>query len=116
MPPPGFTMIDNDQVISRLPEIGLAAMAVYLVLRRRCNGEGLCWPAVPTIAQEAGVTSRTVRRAVQRLVGASLLEVEPRHDQRGVAVSNHYRVLPHIPRKQADTNDRVGGHKRPHPP
>lgn len=114
--PPGFTMIDNDSVLDRLPEIGLSAFAVYVVLRRRCNDAGMCWPAVETIAQDAGVTDRTVRRAIRRLVLAGMLQIEPQRDRRGLDAPHHYKVLPPIPRKQADTNASLGGQKRPFNP
>ena len=108
-----FTMLDN-AVIDRVPEIGLAATAVYLVLRRHCKCNGVvCWPAVPTIAREAGVTDRTVRRSLQRLVGAGLLQIEARRDRHGLKMANRYKVLPHIPQTQGDTNDSTTGQKPP---
>ena len=112
---PGFTMIDN-AMIECLPEIGLAAGGVYLVLRRRCNGDGVCWPSVPTIAQDVGVTGRTVRAALQRLVAAGLLEIERQRDRRGLKTANRYRVLPPIPRMQPEANNSTTGKKRPSRP
>ena len=42
---PGFTMIDNDAVIARLPEIGGTVVMVYLVLAWHANQEGVAWPS-----------------------------------------------------------------------
>ena len=108
-------MIDN-AVLDRLPEIGLAPMAVYLVLRKRCNSDGVCWPSVGTIATDVGVTNRTVRSALQRLVGASLLEIKMQRDRHGMKIVNLYTVLPLIPRGQGETNDSTIGKKRHHRP
>jgi len=43
---PGFTMLDNDAVLDRLPEIDGNAVKVYLALARRANVEGVCWPSL----------------------------------------------------------------------
>lgn len=56
MPPPGFTMIDNDAVIRRLPEIDGTAIKVYLAIARRADASGCCWPSVETIGGDAGIT------------------------------------------------------------
>ena len=43
------------------------AIAVYLYLRGRANREGVCWPAVPTMARELKMSESTVRRGVRVL-------------------------------------------------
>ena len=48
---PGFTKIDNDGVIDRLPEIDGTALKVLLVLCRRADASGACWPSVSTIGR-----------------------------------------------------------------
>ena len=41
------------------------AIAVYLYLRGRANKEGVCWPAIPTMARELKMSESTVRRGVR---------------------------------------------------
>ena len=41
------------------------AIAVYLYLRGRANREGVCWPAIPTMARELKMSESTVRRGVR---------------------------------------------------
>ena len=65
MPPPGFTMIDNDAVIGRLPEIDGTAIKVLLALARRANTAGRCWPSQDTIASDTGLRPRAVRSALR---------------------------------------------------
>ncbi len=40
--------------------------AILLVLAFRANDEGKCWPSLPRIAREAGVSIRTVTRCLPR--------------------------------------------------
>lgn len=50
------------------------AVAVYIYLADRANRDGECWPAIPTIARELKLSQSTVRRALQDLRKADLLE------------------------------------------
>lgn len=43
----------------------------------------LCWPAIPTIAKELELSQSTVRRALQDLRKAGLLETEQRYRKHG---------------------------------
>ena len=54
------------------------AIAVYLYLRGRANREGVCWPAIPTMARELKMSESTVRRGVRDLERAGFLAVEER--------------------------------------
>ena len=54
------------------------AIAVYLYLRGRANKEGVCWPAIPTMARELKMSESTVRRGVRDLEKAGFLSVEER--------------------------------------
>jgi len=73
---PGFTTIDNDSVIARLPEIGGSAAMVFLVLAHRANGARECWPSLATIGKETRLKRRTVQYAITRLVELDLIAVE----------------------------------------
>ncbi len=41
------------------------AKAVYLYLRDRADPQGICWPALGTIARELSLSRSTVKRAVR---------------------------------------------------
>ena len=75
---PGFTIIDNDTVMGRLPEIPLPAVKVLLVLARRSNGKRGCWPSIESIGRDTGLCVRAVRRAIRDLVGLGLVAISKR--------------------------------------
>jgi hypothetical protein len=89
----GWTRIDN-AVIDRLPQIGLAAFAVYVVISKHANAAGVAWPSVPTIARSTGTTVRTVRRAVATLQAKGLIRVERRKDATGRDAPSRYILSP----------------------
>lgn len=49
---------------------------VLLVLADRANGARFCWPSLPRIAGDTGLSARTVHTAVHRLAGAGLIRME----------------------------------------
>ena len=59
------------------------AKSVYIYLADRANKNGECWPAIPTIARELKLSQSTVRRALQDLRKAGLLETEQRYRKHG---------------------------------
>ena len=59
------------------------AKSVYIYLAYRANKDGECWPAIPTIARELKLSQSTVRRALQDLRKAVLLETEQRYRKHG---------------------------------
>lgn len=54
-----------------------------IYLADRANRDGECWPAIPTIARELKLSQSTVRRALQDLRKAELLETEQRYRAKG---------------------------------
>ena len=68
------------------------AVAVYIYLADRSNNNGECWPAIPTIARELKLSQSTVRRALQDLRKAELLETEQRYRARGGKSSLLFRL------------------------
>ena len=74
-------------------ELHNRAIAVYLYLRGRANREGVCWPAIPTIARELKMSESTIRRALRDLVQEGFLVVEKRKRSSGADSSNKYRVV-----------------------
>ena len=68
------------------------AVAVYIYLADRANKAGECWPAIPTIARELKLSQSTVRRALQDLRKAELLETEQRYRAKGGKSSLLFRL------------------------
>lgn len=65
---------------------------VLLLLANRCNHEsGMCIPKVKNLAEECGMSERTVQRACQDLEAAGLLKIVRRTHQ-GVHTSNQYNL------------------------
>ena len=71
-------------------ELPSRAIAVYLYLRGRANKEGVCWPAIPTMARELKMSESTVRRGVRDLEKAGFLMVEERFRWNKADSSNYY--------------------------
>lgn len=68
------------------------AVAVYMYLKHRADGEGVCWPGVRTIAAELKLSCSTVRRALRDLEQSGWLETSPRWRENGSCSSNSYRL------------------------
>ena len=49
------------------------ARSVYMYLKDRADKDDKCWPAIKTIAKELGLSSSTVKRALDELCQAGLL-------------------------------------------
>lgn len=65
---------------------------VLLLLANRCNSEtGMCIPKVKNLADECGMSERTVQRACQELEVAGLLKIVHRSHE-GVQLSNQYNL------------------------
>lgn len=76
-------------------ELPTRAIAVYLYLRGRDNKEGVCWPAIPTMARELKMSESTIRRALRDLVQKGFLVVEERQRENGADSSNKYALAVH---------------------
>lgn len=64
-------------------ELPHRARAVYLYLSDRANKNGECWPGIRTIARELSLSPSTVRRALQDLRDAGLVETKQRYRNAG---------------------------------
>lgn len=65
----------------------------YMYLKDRADSEGRCWPAIRTIALELGLSRSTVKRALDDLCRAGLLQKDPRWRENGSLTSNLYHVV-----------------------
>ena len=68
------------------------AVMVYEHLLLRSNGEGQCWPAVPTIAKALRISEKTVRRAIKDLEKKGLLTTEQRYRRSGAKSSLMFQI------------------------
>ena len=59
------------------------AIAVYCYLDDRANKDGVCWPAIPTIARELNLSEQTVRRGIRDLEKRGCIKTEQRYRTRG---------------------------------
>ena len=72
------------------------AKSVYMYLKDRADSEGRCWPAIRTIALELGLSRSTVKRALDDLCRAGLLQKDPRWRENGRIQNIPYPVIPGI--------------------
>lgn len=68
------------------------AVSVYIYLSDRANKDGVCWPAIPTIATDLKLSQSTVRRALRDLRKEGLLETEQRYREKGGKSSLLYKI------------------------
>ena len=74
-------------------ELPSRAKAVYMYLRDRSDAEGKCWPGIKTIASDMKLSRSTVKRALDDLCRAGLLQKDPRWRENGSLTSNLYHVV-----------------------
>ena len=74
------------------PDISHRAMAVYMYLKDRSDGQGKCWPGINTIASGLKLSRSTVKRALNELEAKGYLAKMPRHRPNGSSTSNLYTV------------------------
>jgi GntR family transcriptional regulator len=89
---PGHFWADNELADDYLPGIGLHAFAVYMLLCRYADASGRCFPAIPTLAKQLGISKPTVLKAIATLKTAKLVAVEPRAVN-GKTTTNEYQLL-----------------------
>ena len=79
-------------------DLGPSAKTVALALSVFANGQGEAWPSRATLAAGAGVSVRTVVRAIRDLERVGLVDVTR---YRGRTHTNRYRLV--VPLKKRDT-------------
>lgn len=73
-------------------ELSHRAKSVYIYLKDHANKEGACWPGIKTIAAGVSLSRSTVKRALDDLVRAGLVEKSRRWRENGSLSSNLYRT------------------------
>lgn len=87
--------MDKAKVLNRVYASSLPSRAktVMFYLVNRSNKELTCFPAIPTIARETGLSERTVQRALKELCEEGYVEKSPRYRENGGQSSNLYILL-----------------------
>lgn len=73
-------------------ELGPRAKAVYIYLKDHADKDGACWPGINTIAAGVSLSRSTVKRALDDLVRAGLVEKASRWRKNGSLSSNLYQI------------------------
>lgn len=68
------------------------AVSIYLYLANMADENNECWPAIPTIARDLKLSQSTVRRGLQDLRDAGLVETEQRYRESGGNSSLQYKL------------------------
>jgi hypothetical protein len=93
-----FYIVDNeviDDYIEEIPEGRRAdALAVYSVLARHANEQGVAWPGTAYIGRKIGRSRPTVIDAVKELGKLGLVGKEERPDTPGGQATNIYHLPP----------------------
>lgn len=74
-------------------ELNHRAKAVYIYLKDHANKAGTCWPGINTIAAGVSLSRSTVKRALDDLVKAGLVEKSSRWRENGSLTSNLYQII-----------------------
>lgn len=80
------------ETIYKDQELGHRAKAVYIYLKDHVNKEGTCWPGINAISSGVSLSRSTVKRALDDLARAGLVEKSSRWRENGSLTSNLYRV------------------------
>lgn len=88
-------LLDKATVLNRVYASNLPSRAktVMFYLVNRSNKELSCFPAVPTIAKETGLSERTVQRALKELCEEGYVEKTPRYRENGGQSSNLFKLI-----------------------
>ena len=73
-------------------ELPHRARSVYIYLCDRAGNGADCWPSVRTIASDLQLSRSTVKRALNDLVKAGLIEKEARYRENGSNTSNRFII------------------------
>ena len=68
------------------------AVSVYIYLADRATKDSECWPGIRTIAKELKLSESTVRRALNDLRQAGLVETEQRYRESGGSSSLLFKI------------------------
>lgn len=64
---------DLDHLVVRCPAFSYRGRVVLVALLSFANEAGLCWPSLPRLAREGGLSLATTKRALTELLGAAIV-------------------------------------------
>lgn len=70
---------------------GTEKAVAYSIAARHDTASDVAWPSVATIAEDAGLTDRAVKKAIKSMRERGVLGVEVQWDEAGDRASNRYR-------------------------
>jgi len=87
--------LNKARVLNRVYASSLPGRAktVMFYLVNRSSRELTCFPAIPTIARETGLSERTVQRALKELCEEGYIVKTPRYRKNGSQSSNLYLLV-----------------------
>jgi hypothetical protein len=85
----------------KIPGLTPAEKLVLIRLADSANDEGVCWPALATIARDCDIDRRSVRRIIARLEARGLVHRAARYNAKGLQTSSWLTVLPPDDRRPA---------------
>lgn len=94
-----YTKMPNAAVVERIPELGKAAVLVYLILAYHADKNGDCFPSLSLIGKESGFKRSTVCKALKVLECEGLIDVERGTGGKG----NKYKLTTLFGSTQTDT-------------
>lgn len=95
-----------------------AKKCLLMMLANYADENGTCYPAVGTLALDAGMSPRSVQNYLQDFVELGLISIRARKTESGSATSNLYVLsLQNAPqvKKPRNTNKHRGANPAPHP-
>jgi predicted transcriptional regulator len=97
--------LDKAKVLNRVYASSLPSRAktVMFYLVNRSNKELTCFPAIPTIAKETGLSERTVQRALKELCEEGYIKKTSRYRENGGQSSNLYILIVKEETKHGDS-------------
>jgi len=88
----GWFFIDNDYINGYGKYFGPIGISIYIILCRHVNIDQRCYPSQEQIADKIGVTSRTVRDYLKKLVTFNMIHIEKQRTG-GKWLNNLYVLL-----------------------
>lgn len=96
-PDGGWAAVPNS--VARSDKLSASAKLVYLSISSRLGFEGQ-YPSHATMAAEASCSVATVKRALNELRDAGVIEWQRRSDGKGGQITNSYRLIVSPPFEQ----------------
>src|ERR1700685_1474637 len=96
----GFTQVPN--FILTKSDISVGAKLAYAMLLKYAWGDDACFPGQTKLAQDMGSGERSVRRYLEKLEKAGLVEIV----QRGLGKTNLYRLFLTVQKKSSARGSR----------